>query len=341
MPLSRGRSERGPQVRFIVGYAADDQGHEALELGAWLAAQYDAELTVAYVVPDDFPVPTLVDLRESLPAEVRSRVEGWLTRAEAWLADHAGVRADTRIVPAASPARGLIGLAHQLDARLIVLGSSRKGSGRHFGIGTVSGQLLHESPVPLALSPAGYEIATDTPRGQVWCGYIGTDESKEALAVAARVAARMEVPLRLVNFEVDRAPARGASADVELIVTEGPDAPADTDAELTRLSGEGIDVSAVTARGRNVDEAFTVLERSDDAADVLIIGSHRAGPLSRVFLGAMASRILRSSPWPVVAIPRGAAGLLDELAESDVDEADEVDAGSPEEHDETDEVAER
>lgn len=313
-------------MRFIVGYAADDQGHEALELGAWLAAQYDAELTVAYVVPDDFPVPTIVDLRESLPAEVRARVEGWLGRAEAWLADHAGVRADTRIVPAASPARGLIGLAHQLDARLIVLGSSRKGGGRHFGIGTVSGQLLHESPVPLALSPEGYEISTDTPKGQVWCGYIGTEQSKEALSVAALIAGRMEVPLRLVNFEVDRAPARGSSTDVELIVAE--DGVGDTDAVLARLGADGIDVSAVTARGRNVDDAFTALARSDDAADVLVIGSHRAGPVSRVFLGAMASRILRSSPWPVIAIPRGAAGLFEDAGGADSgstpDQTDEV-----------------
>lgn len=315
-------------MRFIVGYAADDQGHEALELGAWLAAQYDAELTVAYVVPDDFPIATMVDARESLPQEVRDRVDLWLANAREWLDAHADVRAETRVVPAASPTRGLIGLAYQLDARLIVLGSSRRSTGRHFSIGTVSGQLLHESPVPLALSPAGYEIAQDAAKGQVWCGYVGTEASNDALALAAQVAGTAQVPLRLVNFEVTKAPKVSAGVGVESIVTEDADVPevaADTAQAVEDLSATGLDVDAVVARGKNVKQAFNALLAQRDeqlrelgaagANDILVVGSHRSGPLSRVFLGGMASRILRKSPWPVIAVPRGPADLTADTAE--------------------------
>ncbi len=302
-------------MRFIVGYAADDQGQEALELGAWLAAQYDAVLTIAYVVPDDFPVATRVDARDSLPAEVRRQVEEWLARAGRWVGEHSDVRAETRLVPAASTARGLVGLAHQLDARLIVLGSSGGGKGQHFSIGTTSGQLLHSSPVPLALAPRGYVYDRDTPKGQVWCGYVGSEQSDDALLVAARIAHRVRVPLRLLTFEVETPPVRPTSADVEQIVTRGDEAEevsAATREAIAELAGTGLDVAAVVARGKNVKKAFKALERQDDAADVLVIGSRRSGPLARFMLGSTASRILRRSPWPVIAVPTGAADLIDD-----------------------------
>jgi Universal stress protein family len=40
---------------------------------------------------------------------------------------------------------------------------------------------------------------------------------------------------------------------------------------------------------------------------VLVVGSSAVGPIARVFLGSRASKIVRSSPVPVVAAPRGAA----------------------------------
>ncbi len=300
-------------MRFIVGYAADDKGHEALELGAWLAARYDAELTVAYVVPDEFPVATRVDLRDSVPAEVRSQVDDWLARAQDWVAAHSEVRADTRVVPAASTVRGLVGLAHQVDAGLIVLGSSRGGKGKHFSIGTISGQLLRESPVPLALAPPGYVHERERPTGQVWCGFVGSPQSEDALLVAARVAKRLDVPLRLLTFDVDKRPARSISADIEQIVTptgETEEVAAATDEAIAELLEDGIDVAAVIARGKNVEQAFKSLQRADQAADILVIGSHGTGPLARVMLGSTASGILRRSPWPVIAVPRGAAEVI-------------------------------
>lgn len=300
-------------MRFIVGYAADDQGQEALELGAWLAAQYDAVLTIAYVVPDDFPVATRVDARDSLPAEVRSQVEEWLERAGQWVAEHSDVRAETRLVPAASTARGLVGLAHQLDARLIVLGSSRGGKGQHFSIGTISGKLLYSSPVPLALAPRDYVYDRNRPKGQVWCGYVGSEHSEDALLVAAHVARQARVPLRLLTFEVDTPPARRSSADVEQIVIrkdEVDEVSAATQEAIAELTDAGLDVAAVVARGKNVKKAFKALERKDNAADVLVIGSHDSGPLARFVLGSTASRILRRSPWPVIAVPSGAVDLI-------------------------------
>ena len=44
----------------------------------------------------------------------------------------------------------------------------------------------------------------------------------------------------------------------------------------------------------------------------MVIGSSEAGPISRVFLGSRAAKIVRHTPVPVLAIPRGAATELAE-----------------------------
>jgi ABC-type branched-subunit amino acid transport system ATPase component len=44
----------------------------------------------------------------------------------------------------------------------------------------------------------------------------------------------------------------------------------------------------------------------------LVVGSSEAGPISRVFLGSQAAKIVRHTPVPVLAIPRAAAKELAE-----------------------------
>jgi Universal stress protein family len=47
---------------------------------------------------------------------------------------------------------------------------------------------------------------------------------------------------------------------------------------------------------------------------VLVVGSSRLGPVKRAFLGSNSTKIVRSSPVPVVVIPRGAVVHLAEDA---------------------------
>lgn len=294
-------------MRYIVGYAADDHGQEALELASWLATRLGAELTVAYIVPAHVHIATYADLRSPFPTEFRTQVESWLERAQGWIDTHTQVRAETRIVAASSPARGLVELAQELDAGLIVLGSSRSSRGRHFGVGTVSGQLLHFSPIPLALAPRGYTVEADAPLTRVWCGYVDTEQSREALVSARRLAARLESPLRLVNFVVPDGLGNLRSQDVEPIVARHR---AEAEEQLRKgladpafEIGSELDVDQVIAEATSLDEAFDELD--DGTQQLIVLGSSATGQVARVFLGGTASRLLRTTPWPVIAIPRG------------------------------------
>jgi nucleotide-binding universal stress UspA family protein len=51
-----------------------------------------------------------------------------------------------------------------------------------------------------------------------------------------------------------------------------------------------------------------------EEGEVLVVGSSRLGPVARVFLGSNSTKIIRSSPVPVLAIPRGADVYLEETA---------------------------
>ena len=76
------------------------------------------------------------------------------------------------------------------------------------------------------------------------------------------------------------------------------------------------DVSVETdiVDGRDWEEALDSLPWED--GEVLVVGSSRLGPVARVFLGSNSTKIIRSSPVPVLVIPRGADVHLQEDAAS-------------------------
>jgi nucleotide-binding universal stress UspA family protein len=45
-----------------------------------------------------------------------------------------------------------------------------------------------------------------------------------------------------------------------------------------------------------------------------VVGSSRLGPVARVFLGSNSTKIIRSSPVPILVIPRGADVHLEDAA---------------------------
>jgi nucleotide-binding universal stress UspA family protein len=80
---------------------------------------------------------------------------------------------------------------------------------------------------------------------------------------------------------------------------------------LATLPG-GVEVEAGVFSGRDWEDALDSLPWED--GEVLVVGSSRLGPVARVFLGSNSTKIIRSSPVPVLVIPRGADVHLQEDA---------------------------
>ena len=74
----------------------------------------------------------------------------------------------------------------------------------------------------------------------------------------------------------------------------------DAAAELERA---GVSASPEVVIATKVDEA--ILEKAIEVdADMIVMGTHGRGGLSRAVIGSVADRVLRHSPVPVVLVPR-------------------------------------
>lgn len=291
-------------MRYLVAATALG-GPDALSLGRVLARSGDVDFTVCVVVPEtwDHPSPARVDAEYA--AFLQQYAEDAIAEARASLGDD--VRAEYVSTSSPSASEGLIATAAETGAALIVLGSARHGPLGRFTAGGIANEMLHASPVPVALAPQGYRPSPGTRLGRVTCAFSGSTQSRSAFDAAAQLSRRHGVPLRLVTFVVrDRQmyPSQ-VGYDAEAMVAEQWRVQA-TEAQERALATlpNNATVEAAVVDGRDWEDAVHSLPWEE--GEMLVVGSSRLGPVARVFLGSNSTKILRSSPVPVVVIPHGA-----------------------------------
>jgi nucleotide-binding universal stress UspA family protein len=218
---------------------------------------------------------------------------------------------------ARSAPAGLLELAEQQDAGLIVVGSAAAGGIGTVALGSTTSRLLHSSPLPVAVAPRGFRTRADARVERVTAAYGGSGAADALVVAAASVAGRVGASLRLASFAVrPRAPFTagvGQSADRAMESEWAEQIRAAGGAALEQVSDLPVapaGLEAVIGHGETWDEALDEVEWDD--GDVLVVGSSSMGPVARVFLGSRSSKIVRHAPVPVVVVPRAAA---DELAE--------------------------
>ena len=281
-------------------------GRDALSLGRMLARAGDVTLTVCVVVPQtwDYPSPARVDAEYA--AFLKQYAEDAIAEAREFLGDE--VRAEYASISASSASEGLISTATETGAALIALGSARYGPLGRITVGGIANEMLHVSPVPVALAPRGYRLPSDTRLRRVTCAFSGSMQSRSAFNAAIQLSSRHGVPLRLTTFVVrDRQmyPSQ-VGYDAERLVAGQWRAQALEAQEkaLATLPDNVAVVEAGIVEGRDWEDALDSLPWEE--GEVLVVGSSRLGPVARVFLGSNSTKIMRSSPVPVVVIPRGA-----------------------------------
>jgi nucleotide-binding universal stress UspA family protein len=294
-------------MTLIVAYAPDERGKTALHLASMLARSIGDELVICSVIPapwvpgmaridaeyrkelDEIADQALELARKSLPGDVSARFE----------------RHSARSAPA-----GLLEIAKQHDAYMIVVGTSSAGLFGHISLGSVTSRLLHSSPVAVALAPRGFRSQPGAKVKRVTAAYDGS--ASGLLIAAARVAARVGASLRIASFAVWSRPAyttRLGTDSEDLVLQEwitdlekSAHAALEQVEELAKVPRQ---VETVVGHGESWEEAIDDVGWDDD--DVLVVGSSAVGPIAQVFLGSRGSKILRSSPVPVVVVPHGQA----------------------------------
>lgn len=296
-------------MTYIVGYAPDERGKAALYLAAMLARSSGQDLVVCSVVPTPwFPSMAKVD------SEYHDYLDGEADAALAYARSSlpsdvtaAFVRHHARSAPT-----GLLGLADQHDAELIVLGSSSAGVFGHIALGSVTDRLLHSSPRPIALSTRGFRAKPGTTVTRVTAAYGGSRAADDLVVASASVAARVGASLRLASFAVWSRPAYttrlGADGEDSVLgewLADMRSATQEALATVRELPDVPRDLEGVVGLGPNWAEALEDIDWAE--GDVLVVGSSALGQLARVFLGSRATKIVRHSPVPVVVVPGAAA----------------------------------
>jgi nucleotide-binding universal stress UspA family protein len=200
-----------------------------------------------------------------------------------------------------SPADTLQALAESGEADLIVLGSTHHAHIGSVAPGSVAEHLLHGARCRLIIAPKGY--AKEDHSGDrlrvVAVGYDGMAESHAALQEAARLASKFGGSMRVIGVATP-VPAMGAAAAAQAGPEAGPDFQTQLNDAVAELPSE-LRALPVLERG---DPVQKLLEAAEMGVDLLVLGSRGFGPVMRLLIGSVSSRVIRGAACPVMVVPR-------------------------------------
>jgi nucleotide-binding universal stress UspA family protein len=281
--------QRGQAVfsNLLIGVDGLEGGRDAIDLARNLLGA-GGTMTLAHVY----------DVRRGRTrvADAAARAGGMVEKARL----EADIAADVRFIRSSSTGHGLHELAEEIDADLIVVGSSRHGLKGRILMPDHTREALDGAPCSLAIAPGAYSERSG-PLRRIGLGYDGSEESENALRVARILAA--DHGARLSALEVVHFPAY-----VGAVYSSDPDrTPVDDLIEEARERLAGLDgLEAHAAYGDAAEE----LARFGASMDLLVVGSRSYGPLRRLVYGSTSRRLVQLARCPLLVLPRVAQDSL-------------------------------
>jgi nucleotide-binding universal stress UspA family protein len=289
-------------MTIVVGLAPGERGHAAARLGVLLANASGEDLLVAAVTPTPWPAnPQDEEFRvtqEHLAKQALDRARDVVPT---------GIPASYVIHAARSIATGLIEIVHKAATSVVVLGSSARGVVGLVSLGGVAERILHSLETPVCIAPAGFDSHPTARLTRITVGFGRADHDSGLLRAAAVRADELGLRLRVACFAARPATAEGGSivrSAEALVVEEWTDQLRSDIAKALRAAGsDPTRVETVIGRGATLGEAVQAVPW--DPGDLLVIGASTSA-VSRFLLGSHASKIVRSSPAPVLVLARSA-----------------------------------
>lgn len=276
-------------MRVLVGFDGSDGGRDALELTRVLASAIGADVLVVTVIPyGQLPVPPALLQEEDVP-----EAEPLLAEARERLA---GLGVETRAFGGGTPAGVLTVVAEDEDFDLLVVGSPHRGPIGRALIGSVADSLLPGAPCAVVVAPRGYAAESHDPLRLIAVAYDGTPEAKAALHRAEAIARPLNARIRVLTVV-----APPVAVGVAGYVPPEPPDPEKIVEEAMRSIDPKLSAESEVLRG---PPARTLAEACEDGVDLIVAGSRDYGPLMRVLLGSVSSRLIHETPCPVLVVPR-------------------------------------
>jgi nucleotide-binding universal stress UspA family protein len=290
---------------LLVGYTATPSGPVVVEAASRLARALGERIALTMLLPDVVR-GAVVPPQAGYESVVQERAVSWLRDASASVPTD--VAHSTHLKYTDSFSEGLLEVAHEIGARLIVVGATSDGVVGRTGLGSTANDLAHSADLPVLVVPAA--AASHPSGGAAGDGglpritvAVGTRPGAGALVREALALAEAgDVPLRLVSLVSLDLPGRveheladlTARAHVEKVLAEAADTAPEARIEQT-----------VVLTGSSFTEAVAGLDWKP--GEIVLIGSSRLARPSRIFLGSTASKLLRELPVPVLVVPAAAA----------------------------------
>jgi nucleotide-binding universal stress UspA family protein len=284
---------------LVIGYDGAPGGADALALGLGWSRQLSVRAVIVTVYPGPAPIgPGRVDVE--WVADRRREAERLLD--EALTVSSPATSVEFKAVGSGSASHGLHDVAEELGASLIVLGSQTE---RRLLATSTGERVIAGAPCPVAMPPRGWRDRASHDLGRIVVAFVPTPDGREALRVAAMLALRVGARLHLVTVvagpaevmsyrigeDVDRMYVSAAKETFEQSIEQA----------ISELASD------ITASGEVIvgdDPVETLAAMANSSFDALFMGSRGYGPVRRVLLGGVASRLLRRVDIPAVIVPR-------------------------------------
>ncbi|AFM18854.1 universal stress protein UspA-like protein [Mycolicibacterium chubuense NBB4] len=290
-------------MTILAGFSASGHGPAPLHLASQISRCTGEKIVAAAIIERHWPKADPVEdeylnfvgtqAKRSLKQMVDQLPEG----LDVWEVVH----------QAASVPEGLTELATEVNADIVVVGSSSSGLLGRIALGSVTDRLVHTAAIPVAIAPRGYPAQ----RGKIerlTVAYGGQADQVGLVATCAELAERWSARLRIASFTVR--PVTMFSGTVEpaaenLVIKQWAQRTREGIAaqlEKVRAGVGTLNADVVIGAGPTWRDAVDGLDW--EAGDILVLGSGAAGPAAQVFLGSAAARILRHSPVPTMIVPK-------------------------------------
>lgn len=275
----------------VVGVEDTEEAKDALRFARMLADAEEAELHVVCVHTET----VFYEGREAMET-IR---EMYFARMSEFAREEVGEPFAYHRIYETSAARGLTEVAEEVEAGVIVIGSSHRGPIGRVLMGDAGARLASGAPCAVAVTPRGWASKHPSRISRIGIGYDDSDEANVALEYGGELAEKLGASVMILGvIPASVRPGRGGFSDLAYWNLLRDDMDKEVAGAVERVGVE--DATGKVLAGYAPDE----LARASADLDLLILGSRSYGPVRRVLLGGTSVRVMRSSACPVVVVPR-------------------------------------
>lgn len=301
-------------LRIIVGW--DKTSPEGLRFAAWLARSLPVSVSLTATAPRSWTKSLSRKKYEKwLSSETDKLTAGSLTALKEHLPRESWAEEPCTLIDAQAPS-ALAAEGRRVGADIIILNSSATMKQARFLASSIADELMHSSPLPLGLAPKGLKLSK---KGVTRVNFVflraERDQDTSGLVCAARLAAHLQVPLRLISVlpempsDVELDSVIGAAAEATdwyesslSLLDLARDQAFEIAAAADPATAAEFEVETSLANGKGWEKAVSSVKWKK--GDLICLGSHPTAQGRSVLVGSRASEFLRYAPAPVVIFPR-------------------------------------